>query len=187
MLEIDAKYLRMNTMKKILTGLALLSISSFSLAEGWNGGIAYAQIGSNDDELDITLGAIELSLGYEFTSSSAYTSGIDLDLAFGMSDDSVDAGFFDIDVELDQMISLSYVGSYAFNENFYGLFNVGYADAEITGSVSSVSVSASESDFIAGVGLGYSFNDSTALEVKYRQTGSDIDFDLLSLGLTVNF
>ena len=171
-------------MKKLIAGLVLSAASGAAFAGDWSASAGYTQI---DASSEFDLGALELSAVYQFESDSNYTNGIEISFAYGVSDDSVDTFFGDVTIELDNFISVSYLGQVDFNETVYGLVSIGYARAEAEASGFGASASDSENDYVFGVGLGFNISEGAAIELDYRDTGDDIDFSMIGLGIRFDF
>lgn len=175
-------------MKKIIAGIALATASSLSFAGGWSGSLGYSQM---DVSGEYDLGAIEGSVQYQFESNSIYTSGIAVDLAIGVSDDSIREDGINYTAELENYLALSYVGQVDFNDLVYGTFNIGYARSEGEVEAESMGVSASasgtENDFVYGIGIGFNATEKFAIELDYRDTGSDIDSSIIGLSARFHF
>ena len=96
----------------------------------------------------------------------------------GLQDDEIDAGGFDVDIEVDSLFGV-YVAVHAFgetNSSFYGI--VGVTQGELEGSAFGITISEDESGFSYGIGARFGqFN------IEYMNYLDEDDFEATAISL----
>lgn len=177
-------------MKKMLLGMLLASCSLTTMAaeteqgNRWVGGIGYANLSEDLDGVDISLGGIVASLGYQVKSRDNFFITPEIRFGTGVSDDTVSVYGYSFGVELERFVALSVRGQFEFDNGFYLYAAPTYANAKF--KVSGLGTSASDDswEFGVGGGLGYNFTQTVSAEVSYEQFDGT---DVVSIGLKFGF
>tara|TARA_Y100000296_G_scaffold67947_1_gene80922 strand:+ start:1307 stop:1813 length:507 start_codon:yes stop_codon:yes gene_type:complete len=166
--------------KKAILTAALVSVS-MSASANWVLGVGYSNLSDDEGDIDISLGAIVASAGYNYAVNETFTLVPELRYGIGVSDDEISG----VEIELDSFYALTLKGEFNVSDNVYAYVAPSYGKLELTASASGVSVSeSSDWEFGFGGGLGYKFNPATSVEVSYETfDGSDV----LSLGVKFAF
>jgi opacity protein-like surface antigen len=156
------------TVFKITAIAGLLSLSSLASAE-WTVGGGYINL-SDDDGIDLSLGALYASAGYEY-SSGQMTFMPELRLGVGVSDDTVQ-GF---NLEIDTFFAASIRGQYNVTDSFGVFLQPSYARLETTASAGGQSFTDDNWEFGFGGGAAFKLSESASLEAAYESfDGSDV-------------
>lgn len=162
--------------KKSFLAILLAGISLSSSA-GVIGGIGYMNLSDDDDNVDITLGAVVGSLGYKMVAGPGLYIIPEARFGFGVVDDTVNVLGVDVDIELDRFTALSLRGQYESASGLYLFVAPSYAQVKASATIAGQTLSISDDDWElgAGGGLGYYFNPATALEFSFEQyDGTDV-------------
>ena len=173
---------KVNNVVKGIFAAGLLVASSIASAQ-WTVSGGYANYGEDDAGIDVSLGAIYASAGYEYTSGNI-TFMPELRLGVGVRDDIVRVFGERIDVEIDTFFAASIRGQYNVTESFGVFLQPTYARVEATASTSSGSVTEDEWELGFGGGASFSVTKDFRIEALYE---SFDEADVLSLGVRVNF
>lgn len=174
-------------MKKLILGVLLVS-SSLSVAADenhWVWGLGYLNLSDEVEEgIDVSLGGITGSLGYKMESGENFYVVPEVRMGMGISDDSVSYLGANVDIELNRFVALSVRAQFELDSGVYFFAAPAYANAKLEALVQSGGQSASITEdsweFGLGVGLGYSFNNSTSIDFMYEQHDGT---DAIGLGL----
>ena len=152
-------------MKKffLILSISTLSISSFADVY-W--GIGYGNISDEDDGDELSLGALELTVGNRIDDQFA----IEFTLAQGIQDDTFDG----IEAELDT--SFYAKGIYHVNDNFF--INATWGRVELTGCYRGTCASAGDTEGGIGIGVDFPLQNDSAIRLAYDKLG---ETDLVSL------
>ncbi len=172
-------------MKNILLVIALVfsySSISFAASEGDTyGGLQYALVTYDEDGFDEAEPTALVGRYGQFVNDSVSIEGR---IGFGLSDDSVDVGAFDIDIEVNHLFGI--YGVFHANSNsdtsVYGV--LGFTQGELEGSAMGISVSEDDSGLSYGFGVNIkSFN------IEYMSYIDEDDYDVtaISLGFATQF
>ena len=151
-------------MKKIiLTTLMVFSISSYADVY-W--GVGYGNISDEDDGDELSLGALELTVGNRVNENFAF----EFTLAQGIQDDKL----YGADVELET----NYYGKalYYFNDNIFINAFWGRLEAEVCYQGTCVSTGDTEGGF--GIGADFPLQNDSAIRLSYDNVD---DADIVSL------
>lgn len=178
-------------MKKTAVALLAALASTTALAdtagETYIGGqfaqITYDEDGFSEAEPTALIGR----LGYFFADHFA----IEARLGFGLSDDSINASGFDVDVEVDSMVGFYGLGNLPLNDVFSVYALAGLTRGELTADVDGydASATADDSGFSYGAGVQARFNESVSAHVEYMSYLDESDYSVsgLAVGLNVHF
>ncbi|MGL4613904.1 MAG: outer membrane beta-barrel protein [Shewanella sp.] len=181
-------------MKYTVLGM-LLAVASSSLmaaevepTNSWVAGVSYMNLSDESDGVDISVGGVAGSLGYQFKSGENFYLVPEVRLGTGVGSDSFSLSGIDVEVELDTFIALSLRGQFEFDNGVYLYAAPTYANAEFTATASYLGQTASSTEdsweFGVGGGIGYRFSPVTSAELSYEQFDG---IDVLSVGLKFNF
>ncbi|GEA11955.1 outer membrane beta-barrel protein [Alteromonas sp. KUL49] len=166
--------------KKALLAAAILG-TSLSASANWELGVGFGNFSDSDDGVDLSLGGLMVSGGYQFDLTESVSLTPQLRYGIGLQDDEVSG----IDVELDNFYALSVKAQTMLGEGVYAYLVPSYGKVELTGSAGGFSISAdSDWEFGYGAGLGYMVSDTAWLEVSYESFDGT---DLLSFGAKFTF
>lgn len=169
--------------KKFICGLFLAAGVSAQASADWNAGIAYSHF--QEDEIDISLDGVTLSVGYEFAvEDSKFSFMPELRLGFGVGDDNISEFETNISVEIETYYGFTARGTYHASPNFYIFLQPSYVNLEV--KASSMGMSATEDDWETGFGGGVGFvpMDNFMVEAIFE------DFDgtnAISAGIRYSF
>ncbi|WP_298443015.1 porin family protein [uncultured Ferrimonas sp.] len=141
-------------MKKLLIALAMLP----ALACADNGAYVGVQY-SNVDAEEVSLGALGLQAGYQF---SEYLSA-EGRMGVGISDDT----YMGVDIELNNYFGAYLKAQYPTASGFSPYALLGYSKGELEASFQGESLSEDESDMSYGVGVEYDLGNRFLLGVEY--------------------
>ncbi|MFT7258354.1 MAG: opacity protein-like surface antigen [Glaciecola sp.] len=171
--------------KKFICGLFLAAGVSAQASADWNAGIAYSHFQDDEDEIDISLDGVTLSVGYEFVvEDSKFSFMPELRLGFGVGDDNISEFETNISVEIETYYGFTARGTYHASPNFYIFLQPSYVNLEV--KASSMGMSATEDDWETGFGGGVGFvpMDNFMVEAIFE------DFDgtnAISAGIRYSF
>jgi opacity protein-like surface antigen len=166
----------------------LIAGTSFSSLANWVGGVSYINLSDKEDGIDISLGGVTGSIGYQINTDNNFYFMPEVRIGTGISEDSVSMFDVNVNIDMDSFIALSIRGQYELDNGVYLFAAPSYANVEFTASASQGGQSASETEdsweFGFGGGAGYKFNDSTSAEFSYEQFDGT---DVLNFGVKFNF
>lgn len=166
--------------KKALLAAAILG-TSLSASANWKLGVGYGNISDSEDGIDLSLGGLMVSAGYQFDLTESVSLTPQLRYGLGIQDDEVSG----VDIELDNFYALSLKASTTLGEKAYAYVVPSYGKLELTGSAGGYSVSAdSDWEFGFGAGVGYNVSENTSIEVSYESFDGA---DLIGLGARFTF
>ena len=171
----------------IIAGALLVSTNLLAASEGDQyAGIQYTNLDLSDSSGDsVSPSAIVGRFGVYINESVS----VEGRLGIGAGDDTIDAGPFDIAIELDTLYGVYGVGHMPINESasVYGV--IGFTQAEATASAMGFSESFDDSGLSYGIGADIGISDTVALNLEFMQYMSKSDFDLtgVSAGVTFSF
>lgn len=151
-------------MKK-LTLASMLSLCAFSASANWSGGVGYANL---SDE-DLNLGALVGEISYEVHQEEKFSLITGLRYGIGIQDDSVDYYNTTIDIELDRFVAIDLKVQFSLNEAVYAYLMPSYGNAKFSVSAVGETISDDEWEFGYGGGVGYQFDQQSAIEASYQQ------------------
>jgi opacity protein-like surface antigen len=164
-------------MKKTFIAIALTLGFAASANPDWN---TVAGLTNFSDD-DVSLNAITLGAGYEFSSShSTFSFMPELRLGFGVGDDNISGG----KVEIERYIGISLRGIYQASDTVYLYAQPSYVNLKLKASGSGQSVSADEWEFGFGGGVGYKTTANLSLELSYERFDNT---DAITAGLRYAF
>jgi len=168
------------------SALVLLALSlPLTASANWSLGGGYINLSDDSNDSDISLGGIYGSAAYIVkTENENFTVIPELRLGTGISDDSVDFYYGDIDIELESFIALSLRAQYQVNERFYLYAMPSYANAELKASGFGESETDDEWEFGFGAGAGFTITEDVSLNFSYELYD---DTDVITAGISVNF
>ncbi|WP_286271162.1 outer membrane beta-barrel protein [Thalassotalea hakodatensis] len=166
-------------MKKI-TLASLFSLCAFTASAEWSGGVGYANL-SNED---ISLGALVGEVAYNVHKEEKFSLITGLRYGIGIQDDSASYANTTIDIELDRFVAIDVKVQFALNEQVYAYLLPSYGNAKLSASVVGESASDDDWEFGYGGGIGYQFNQQSAIEASYQQFD---DTDVLGVSYTFKF
>lgn len=157
-------------------------VGLFLLAQGahaqWLLGGGYYNLSDDEDGIDVSIGSMVASVGYQFPSQGNFSFIPELRVGFGLGDDDI----FGVKVEVDRLIALSFRGQFDFDSGVYVFAAPAYADVEFKASGGGVSVTDGSGEFGIGGGVGFHFSDAARGEISYETyDGTDV------FGLAIKF
>lgn len=164
-------------MKKTAVALFACMMSAQASAQ-WVAGGGYINL--SEDDLDVSVGGVFASLGYQIDAEGNFTFIPELRIGVGVSDDTVEG----ITVELSTFFALSMRGQYEFDSGLYLYAAPSFAQAEFDFSGFLGSGSEDESEAGIGGGVGYKFSETAWGELSYEAFDG---IDALSIGFKVAF
>ena len=172
-------------MKHILLVITLAffySSPSIAASKGESyGGLQYALVTYDEDGFDEVEPTALVGRYGHFVSDYVAIEGR---IGFGLQDDTVDAGAFDIDIEVDSLYGVYGVfhTSSSSDTNFYGV--LGFTRGELEGSAFGLTVSEDDSGLSYGFGVNIKW-----FNIEYMHYLDDDDWDAtaISLGFTTEF
>ncbi len=168
-------------MKKIIAAsLCVLASMSTQASEDkatetkWVFGTGYSVFSEDSDGMEISLGALFGSIGYQFKLSENVFFLPELRYGVGISDDTVSMDGINVDVELDNYVALSAKGLWHATDQVYVYAMPSFAKVEMSATATYMGYTASESDtsdweFGLGLGIGYLLSPTTGLEMSLEQ------------------
>lgn len=163
---------------------AVAATASFAGQGDFTLGGGYSTFGVSDGGSDVDLGAVTLRGGYEFTDYL----GVEGQLDFGVSDDTVVVGGTSVDVELNHAASLFGVARLPVSENANLFARLGYTTADVEASVPGVSFTDDADGFAYGVGGEYFFDGRNGFRAEYtRHELDDADADVFGISYVRRF
>ena len=168
----------MNNNFRIVAISGLLAISSMASAQ-WNFGAGYANYSESDEGVEISVGALYASVGYEYVSDKI-TFMPELRIGTGVTDDTV----FDVNIEIDSFIAASIRGQYNVNESFGVFLQPSYGRLAVTASANGQSFSDDNWEFGFGGGASIKVSDTTSIEAFYESYDAS---DVLSVAVRFTF
>ncbi|GHF86795.1 outer membrane beta-barrel protein [Thalassotalea marina] len=156
-------------MKKVVLA-SLLSLASFTSAAQWQAGAGLVQLSNSEDDQTIKLTALVAEAKYSFHKTDKVEWLVGARYGFGIQDDEFDFAYgAEIDVELDRFVSIDLRAQFAINEQAYFFLTPSYTNAKYTAKFQYFSESESDWELGGGLGLGYQFNEATAVEASYQR------------------
>lgn len=159
-------------MKKLCIASLLMALSTTASAQ-WVGGIGYSNL--SDDYLN--LGAFVGSLRYDFSPQQQLHGSIGARYGIGIQEDTAE-GFGssgNVGIKLDRFMSVDLRGQYEVNDSVYFYVAPSFANAKLSASYGSSSLSDSSWEFGGGVGLGIKANETSSIEFSYESfDGTDV-------------
>jgi len=153
---------------------ALLAVPAMAQAEiQWSADVGYTNI--NVDELDVNLGVIQGRVTGMFTPNI----GVEGEFGFGIADDTVDVGGFDVSVELKHVAAGYVVLNWPVSERFDVYARAGYATLEVEASAAGGgSASDSGSDSAVGFGVKGYFTAKDGVRADWTNYGGTDSFSI---------
>lgn len=167
-----------NSLLKLTVIASLAALSSFANAQ-WTFSGGYANYNEEDGGVDISLGAVYASAGYEYTSGKM-TFMPELRLGVGVGDDTL----FGVNVEIDTFIAASVRGQYNVTDSFGVFLQPAYGRLEVSASASGQSASNDTTEFGFGGGASFKISDTASLEALYETFDGT---DIISFGARFTF
>lgn len=174
------------TIKKITLALgATLALCSSVAHAQWSVSGGYTNVSSDDDAIDISVGAITAGLGYSFTSESGDWSIMpEFRAGVGVGDDTVRLSGIDVDIELSRYLSANIRGSYHLNDIVTLYVQPAYTNLEFEVSAFGSDASEDEWEFGAGAGINAKLTESISWEIHYERFS---DADVISTNVRFAF
>lgn len=164
---------------KVLLGAGLIAVSSIASA-AWTAGGGYADLSDSDDGIvNINLGVVYASAGYEFLATD-FTIMPELRLGVGVYDDTVSG----VNLEVDSYIAVSVRGKLNLTDNIGLFLQPTYTRLALTASAMGISESADNWELGFGGGVTYNLSDMTSIEAAYEIIDGT---DVVSLGYRHHF
>jgi opacity protein-like surface antigen len=158
----------------VLTIAATLPLSA-SADDGLVSNIGHLTMSDDSDGIDISLGALFFSVGYEFDQGGGFSVIPTARLGFGINNDTVRFLGIDVDVELESFLAFSLRGQYELDTGLYFFAEPSYANTEIEVSAFGESITDNAWEFGVGGGIGYQFGDGIGAEAAYETfDGTDV-------------
>ncbi len=151
---------------------------------GWVAGMGYTSFSESEDNVDISVGAIWGSLGYQIKATDKFYVTPEVKIGKGIGSDTIISGSTPIDVELDSYLAVSLRGEYDFQNGAYLFVAPTYAKGEFNVNVGSDFAESSSWEFGAGIGAGYNFSAGKKIEVAYESFDGT---DMISLAVKFDF
>jgi len=170
-------------MKRTISLLAAALLSTSASAD-WVSEINYFTLGQDDSSIDVSVGGIGASLGYQFQVNDSFYITPELRVGMGVSDDTARVFGTNVEVELDNYYGAGLRGEFYATESFYVVGSVSYIDAELSASAYGNRVSDSDGEFGFGIGAGFIASDSASIEAGFEKYD---EADMLRLGLRISF
>lgn len=156
--------------KKALLAATFTALS-FSASADWVSSAGYSNFSDEVGSQDLSLGTLNLGLGYQFKTSDKGSFTPELRYGFGITDDKL----YGVTLEIKRFIALSIRGQYDFDSNWYMYAQPTYANLEIEAKAGNSSASDDSWEFGGGLGLGYEFSGNKSIEVGYEHfDGTDV-------------
>lgn len=169
----------------MLAAAAAVALAPVATAEGLYGDLNYSFISSDEDGVDVNLGAIVAHAGYAFTPNFA----VEGELGFGVNDDEFDVLGADVSVGLNYVAGIYGVGILPVSEQINLFARAGLVQAELEAEASFGGAAASESDseggYAIGLGGSYNFNEKAYLRADYTRYDideSEVDAFMIGIG-----
>lgn len=166
-----------NVVKGVL-GICLLTLAPLANAD-WTASGGYIDLRQEGEGLDISLGAIYASVGYEIKSDSIVIVP-ELRLGRGITDDTV----LGVNVEVDSFFAASIRGQYNVTDSFSVFLQPSYARLEATVSGGGQSITEDDWEFGFGGGASFKMSESFSLEAIYESFDGS---DFVSFGARYSF
>ena len=151
---------------------------------GWVAGMGYTSFSESEDNVDISVGAIWGSLGYQIKATDKFYVTPEVKIGKGIGSDTIISGSTPIDVELDSYLAVSLRGEYDFQNGAYLFVAPTYAKGEFNVNVGSDFAESSSWKFGAGIGASYNFSAGKKVEVAYESFDGT---DMISLAVKFDF
>ena len=151
---------------------------------GWVAGMGYTSFSESEDNVDISVGTIWGSLGYQIKATDKFYVTPEVKIGKGIGSDTIISGSTPIDVELDSYLAVSLRGEYDFQNGAYLFVAPTYAKGEFNVNVGSDFAESSSWKFGAGIGAGYNFSEGKKVEVAYESFDGT---DMISLAVKFDF
>ena len=108
----------MNKTRVIVSLMAMALFTTATSADerdgGWVAGMGYTSFSESEDNVDISVGAIWGSLGYQIKATDKFYVTPEVKIGKGIGSDTIISGSTPIDVELDSYLAVSLRGEYDF-------------------------------------------------------------------------
>ena len=154
---------------------SVLALIPAANAQGFYGDVNYAFISSEEEDVDVDLGAITGHAGYIFNDYFA----VEGELGFGVADESFSESGVTVDVGLNYVVGVYGVGILPVGDKLNLFARAGFVQAELEASASGggITFSDSESDegYALGVGTSFDFTDNVYLRADYTRYVFDED------------
>ena len=178
----------MNKTRVIVSLMAMALFTTATSADerdgGWVAGMGYTSFSESEDNVDISVGAIWGSLGYQIKATDKFYVTPEVKIGKGIGSDTIISGSTPIDVELDSYLAVSLRGEYDFQNGAYLFVAPTYAKGEFNVNVGSDFAESSSWEFGAGIGAGYNFSAGKKIEVAYESFDGT---DMISLAVKFDF
>ena len=178
----------MNKTRVIVSLMAMALFTTATSADerdgGWVAGMGYTSFSESEDNVDISVGAIWGSLGYQIKATDKFYVTPEVKIGKGIGSDTIISGSTPIDVELDSYLAVSLRGEYDFQNGAYLFVAPTYAKGEFNVNVGSDFAESSSWEFGAGIGAGYNFSAGKKVEVAYESFDGT---DMISLAVKFDF
>ncbi|CAG4884917.1 Porin family protein [Georgfuchsia toluolica] len=173
------------TLKSIAVALVLATAATSASAQVY-GEIGYSALNADGDGVDVDLGTLGATVGYEINKNFA----VEAMIAGGVQDDDIqDPLFGNINVDLKHTYGAFLKPKMNLGQNFEIFARLGWAKTKIEANGGGVTDSDSESDFAYGVGVQYSFSPKAYVTGGYMNLldKDGIEVDGWNIGVGYKF
>ena len=173
-------------MKKLLIG-SLLTMMASTASANWEMGVSYAHMSDEVLASDISLGAVVGHVGYAYEASETFTFVPRLRLGFGVKEDEFRGfipGSSSVDIKLSRFAALDLKLQFEATDSVYVYAMPSYANAKLSASSRGSSASEDDWEFGGGLGFGYRFSETTAIEASYESFDGT---DVISIGINARY
>ena len=150
----------------------------------WVAGVGYTTFSESEDDIDISVGAVWGSLGYQIKVSERFRVTPEVRVGKGISGDTIDLLGSPVDVELDSFLAASLRGEYDFQNGAYAFVAPTYAKGEFNVNVGSDFAEGNAWEIGGGFGAGYYFSEDKKVELAYESFDGT---NMISLSLKFDF
>jgi opacity protein-like surface antigen len=169
-------------MKKFLA-FSALALSAFATQAQTYGELAYVAATIKDSDTKISPSAVRGTVGYEYSPNLAFESA----LILGAKSDSLVGNLATVKIKFDPSIAFLVKPKMKLTNDLEIFAKVGYGRIRISASSQSESAKAADNHVVYGMGLTYSINKSTSLNLDYISYNSEDSTKINGLGVGLGY